>query len=209
MRSPSDSHDRQLGATGHYHDVLGLVPLVASAGDPALVETLLRKVAEQRDPQRGTWPRGAPRLDVSRTFAYTALHLAAGRLPEGAGRIVDAILDAQGENGLWDPERPHFHTMDAAFLLVRLPPRLDHRRRDALAALRRLAAATREALGRGREAYASNPHAILALTHTLGLLQEAFPDALPSSPPYRFEWEVLDQYASAVVREAVAGPSAR
>jgi hypothetical protein len=204
-----DARQWHSGAAGHHHEVLGVVPLVASAGDPARVEMLLRKVAEQRDPQRGTWPRRAPILDVSRTFAYTALHLAAGRLPEHAGRIVDAILDAQGGNGLWDPERPHFHTMDAAFLLVRLPPRLDHRRGDALAALRRLAAATREALGRGREAYASNPHAVLALTHTLGLLQEAFPDQHPSSPAYRFEWEVLGQYASAAIRAALTGPPAR
>jgi hypothetical protein len=42
---------------------------------------------------------------------------------------------------------------------------------------------------------------VLALTHALGLLQEAFPDELSSTPGYRFEWEVLDRYASDVVRD--------
>lgn len=198
------ARDWRPGGTGHHHEVLGLVPLVASARDAALSETLLREIAAQQDPETGTWPRGAPGLDVSRTFAYTAIQLAAGRLPDHAARIVDAVLDARRGNDLWDLERPHFHTMDAAYLLVRLPPRTGHREAESRAALAALGEATRALLGRARDrdAYASNPHAVLALTHTLGLLQEAFPDAFPSTPRYRFDWDVLDQYRSPTLGSA-------
>ncbi len=195
----------EAGGDGHHHDVLGLVPLIARRRNPALVETLLLNIDRQRDPASGTWPRGAAKPDVSRTFAYTALHLAVDELPAGSERIVDAMLDLQRPNGLWDLERPHFHTMDAAYLLVRLPRRLGgHRASDARDALDRLERATREALHAGRDAYAANPHAVLALVHTLGLLQEAFPERLPSEPHYRFDWDVLDQYAAADGQDAAS-----
>lgn len=204
-----DARDWSAGGAGNHHEVLALVPLLASVSNadrPPLVDTLLRKIGEQQDPRTGAWPRDAPAPNVSRTFAYTALHLAAGRLPDLAPRIVDAILEVQRPNGLWDPERPHFHTMDAAFLLVRLPPRLRHREAHARTALRALARATRDVLSRAadRAAYAGNPHAVLALAHTLGLLQETFPGDFPSGPTFRFDWETLSQYASPVLGQAVA-----
>ncbi|MGH0036206.1 MAG: hypothetical protein ACQGVK_14360 [Myxococcota bacterium] len=190
------ARDWSAGGDGNHHEVLGLVPLVASLADPRLSDALLRELAAQQDPESGTWPRGAAHPNISRTFAYTAIFAAAGRLPGLAPRIVDAVLDHQRPNGFWDLERPHFHTMDAAYLLARVPPRVSHREADAAQALRRLGEATRAALLRDQDAYASNPHAVLALAHTLGILQEAFPDEFRSTPRYRFDWDVLAQYAS-------------
>ncbi len=199
------SFDWGPGGSGNHHEVLGLAPLLASRPASDLVAAVLDQLGRQQDPRRGTWPRGAP-AGISRTFAYTALHAAAGRVPDRASGIVDAVLALQRDNGLWDVERPHFHTMDAAYLLVRLPPQLGHRQADAVDALWRLAGATRRLVAEQAAAYAINPHAVLALTHTLGLLQEAFPDAFPSKPRFRFDWDDLSQYACAALAATVDAP---
>jgi len=40
---------------------------------------------------------------------------------------------------------------------------------------------------------------MLAVTHTFGLLQEAFPNEYKSERPYRFDWDKLDLYACKVI----------
>ena len=42
-------------------------------------------------------------------------------------------------------------------------------------------------------------HRMLAVTHTFGLLQEAFPNEYKSERPYRFDWDKLDLYACKVI----------
>lgn len=195
-----DSLDWDSPRGGSHHEVLGLVPLVVSVNDDRLTETFFRAIGRQQDPQAGTWPRG--RTNISRTFAYTAIHLAAGRLPSRPEAVVDEMLRLQDDGGLWDRDLPHFHTMDACYVLVRLPGRIGHRRADADAALRRLSRAMRHAFARAQPALLDNPHRMLAVTHTFGLLQEALPDEYPSQRPYRFDWDKLDLYGCDVISRA-------
>lgn len=116
----------------NHHEVLGLVPLLTNLNDPAWTETFYRKIAEQQNPDNGGFPRS--KLNVSRTFAYTVLHRAVDRLPPRPEKIVDSMLALHEANGFWQSE-PGFATMDAAYILVRLPPLLKHRRAEATRAL--------------------------------------------------------------------------
>jgi hypothetical protein len=45
-------------------------------------------------------------------------------------------------------------------------------------------------------------HGVLAVVHTFGLLQEAFPDRFPSRRPYRFDWDQPEMYRCDVIRRA-------
>jgi len=89
--------------------------------------------------------------------------------------------------------------MDAAYILVRLPIVINHRVEEARQALVRLRAGMlsfyREHCGR----IAENPHWMLAVAHTFGLLREAFPDELPSRRPYRFDLDRLSMYYCDVI----------
>lgn len=189
---------------GNHHEILGVVPAVASLGDAALAETLFRHLAKQQHPEVGTWPRAG--TNISRTFAYTALHLSAGRLPNMPEKILDEALRLQRDNGLWDHPLPGFHTMDAAYLLVRLPPRLGgYRQAEATAGLRRLGEAMRRIYAAEQATILDNTHQTLAVTHTFGLLQEAFPQEYPSARPYRFDWDKLAMYACEVIARRGTG----
>lgn len=182
---------------GNHHEVLGLIPGIVSVADDALTDALFRNIAMQQNPLSGTWPRA--RTNISRTFAYTALHRSAGRLPRMPERILDEILRLQNAQGTWDTGLPGFGTMDSAYLLVRIPGIIGYREDDAIAALRRLSAAMRDVFAAEQPAILDNTHRTLAVTHTFGLLQEAFPDAYRSQRPYRFDWDKLDLYACEVI----------
>ncbi len=188
---------------GNHHEILGIIPAIASLGDPALTETLYHGIARQQHPKVGTWPRAG--TNISRTFAYTSLHLAAGRLPNMPDKILEEALRLQQENGLWDHPLPGFHTMDATYLLVRLPPLIgDYPQASALraqatAALRRVSAAMRRVYAAEQATLLDNTHQTLAVTHTFGLLQEAFPDEYPSAQPYRFDWDKLELYDCEII----------
>jgi hypothetical protein len=180
------------GRPGYHHEILGLIPMIASVADEQLTEALFRNLAEQQNPQAGTWPRA--KTSISRTFAYTALHMATGRLPNLPERIVDEVLRLQNDSGLWDAQLPGFGSMDSAYLLVRLARRIGYRQDEAVAALRRLSSAMRHMYAAKQAVLLNNTHPMVAVAHTFGLLQEAFPDEYRSERPYRFDWDKLDLY---------------
>jgi hypothetical protein len=182
---------------GNHHEVLGLIPAIASLENDELAQCLFRNIEKQQNKETGTWPRA--KTNISRTFAYTTLHLAAGGMPKMPEAIVDEILRMQNENGLWDKQFPSFGSMDSAYLLVRLPGRIGYRQKDATDSLRRLSAAMRRIFAQEQEALLKDTHRMLAVTHTFGLLQEAFPNEYKSGRPYRFDWDKLDLYACEVI----------
>jgi hypothetical protein len=188
---------------GNHHEVLGLVPVVVSLRDNELTETFFRNLAKQQDPRMGTWPHG--RTGISRTFAYTALHLSADRLPAMPEKIVDEFLRLQEDSGLWERDLPGFGTMDCAYVLVRLPKRIGYREAAAAAALGRLSVAMRSVYAAQQARILCRTHHALAVTHTFGLLQEAFPDEYPSQRPYRFDWDRTSLYDSQTIRDGIGG----
>jgi hypothetical protein len=192
--------DQDDSPAANHHNVLGLVPILASRNDPEWAEVLYRKIAEQQNPKNGAWPR--TKVNISRTFAYSALHRATGRMPPHAEQIVDTILSLQRENGCWE-NNPAFLTMDAAFILVRLPPLLNYREQDARLAMKRVGRAFSELLPSGFEAIArGGTHRMVAIAHTLGFLQEVFPDEFPSQPQYRFDWDKPELFRCDVIAKA-------
>jgi hypothetical protein len=186
---------------GNHHELLGLIPIVVSLGDREMTDTVFRNLAAQQNTVTGTWPRS--QTNISRSFAYTALHLSAGRIPGMPERIVDEFLRLQMDSGLWDKNLPHFATMDSVYVLARLPKRLGYREADATTALRRTAKALREVYVWEQEKILAHTHRTLAVTHTFGLLQEAFPEEFPSERPYRFDWDRLDLYDSGTIRKGI------
>jgi hypothetical protein len=180
---------------GNHHEVLGNVPILVSLNDPAWADVFFQKIHEQQDQTTGTWPVG--KMNISRTFAYTVPHLANGRIPPMPERILDAIIDHQQEDGVWENPVARFHTMDAIYLLTRLPRYIGgYREADAHAGLVKASAALRERFIQQQAHYLNNPHSMLALTHSFGLLQEALPDEYLSERPYRFDWDVPAHYRS-------------
>jgi len=192
-----DSVNWDCPKTSNHHEVLGLVPLLASLNDPEWTEVFYSKLAQQQDEVSGTWPRS--QINISRTFAYTVLHIAAGKLPKFSEKIVDAMLASQGSNGFWDPDLPAFHTMDAAYLLARLPKTIHQREEEAREALVHLARELRQCFAEHQMTLLENPHRTLAITQTFGLLQEVFPQDFLSDRPYRFDWENNSVYACPVI----------
>jgi len=186
------------GPDSNHHEVLGLAPLLAGLDDPKWAKAFYEKLVEQQNPETGCWPR--PKVGISRTFAYTCLHRAAGLMPPHAEKIVDTMLSLQQPNGFWQ-EEPSFLTMDAAYLLVRLPGALEYRWEEAHKALRRLAPALAGHVHQHRERIAENPHRMQAICHTFSLLHEAFPKEYPSARPYRFDWDDASMYYCPVIAE--------
>jgi hypothetical protein len=178
---------------GNHHEVLGIIPVLASLSDPEWTEVCFQKIAEQQDQTTGAWPVGKP--NISRTFAYTALYLAAGRIPPLPERVLDVMLELQQPDGVWENPLARFHTMDAIYVLTRLPGHIGgYRAADAHAGLVRASNAMRERFVQHQAQYLDNPHHMLSLTHSFGLLQETFPDEYPSQRPYRFDWDVPALY---------------
>jgi hypothetical protein len=191
------------GPKSSHHEVLGILPILVSLADEEWTETFYRKLAEQQDPASGCWPRG-PSVNISRTFAYTAMHLAADRLPPMPERIIDTILPLQQPDGLWDGG-PGFLTMDSALLLIRLPRRTSHRQADATAALGRLRDAMAAVAAQRVKDILLNTHGTLAVVVTFALLQEAFGAAYPSARPWRFDWDKLHFYHSETIARGPGG----
>jgi len=190
-----DAVDWDSPASNH-HEVLALTPLLASLDDPAWTDTFFRKIGEQQDPATGVWSRS--RKNISRTFAYTALHRAAGRMPARPERLLDTILSMQRPDGLWE-EEPRFYTMDCIYLLTRPAKHLQYRLAAADAALKRAGAALSEFYRLRGDYLRENPHSMSANVHAFALLQEAFPEEYPSHAKFRFHWDQPDVYYSAVV----------
>ena len=190
----------------HHHEVLGLLPLVVSSGDPKFVEALLGAIADGQDP-KGHWPAGGA-LDWSRTFAYTAIHLAVGRLPPRPEKVLD-IMEREMARGDALSVSPvgGYHDMDALFVLVRLPAAMKHpRAAEIRAKIRAGLPALRRAFAAAQDRLQQDPHhGMLATAHILGLLQEAAPEDLPSARPYRFDWDKLDLYKCAAF--GLTGPA--
>ena len=184
------------GPASNHHEVLALSPLLASLDDPQWTEVYFRKIGAQQDPATGAWPRS--RVNISRTFAYTALHRAAGRMPRNPERMLDTILSLQRPDGFWEAE-PRFLTMDCIYLLVRPARVLGHRRAEADRALARVSAALAEFHRLHGARVRENPHSMSAIVHAFALLQEAFPEDHPSRAPFRFHWDRAESYYSEVV----------
>lgn len=111
------------------------------------------------------------------------------------------MLALQQPSRFWESE-PGFSTMDAAYILVRLPPLLKFRQQEARVALDRLAISLDRFYRENEERIHQNTHGVLAIVHTFGLLQEAFPDRFPSRRPYRFDWDQPAMYRCDVIRRA-------
>jgi hypothetical protein len=187
----------------HHHEMLGLLPLIVSSGDPRFLEAALQAMAETQGPH-GRWPRDASRpLDWSRTFAYTSLHLAVGRLPPHPDAILAAMEGelTRGDRILASP-LGGYHHMDVLFVLVRLPAAMRHERTQEIREkIRRGLPEFRREFLEKQERLADKPHHhMLAGAHILGLLQEAAPEELPAERPFRFDWDRLDLYECAVLK---------
>lgn len=181
-----------------HHEVLALVPILAGHPDDGWRDAFFDELAAQQHPNLGYWPRGDKPPNISRTFAYSLVHIGIGKPLSQADRIVDAMLDLQGDDGLWHGGRG-FSTMDAVYLLSRLPEAVDHRQDDAAAALERTAdvivAYFEDVESRNRP----DTHAFAAPVQTLALLSEALPHRFASSHPWRFSWERSDYWHSETI----------
>lgn len=190
-----DAVDWDSTASNH-HEVLALAPLLVGLNDPEWTDTFYRKIGEQQAPETGAWQRS--RVNISRTFAYTALHRAAGRIPAHPERMLDTILSLQRPDGFWE-ERPRFLTMDSIYLLVRPARELNYRREDADRALLCAGEALPEFYRLHGEEVRENPHSMSAIVHAFALLQEAFPEQYPDEAGFRFHWDVAESYYSEIV----------
>jgi hypothetical protein len=152
-----------------HHDILGLIPILANTDDSDWVELFYGQLALQQDPETGTWPRGVT-TNISRTFAYSAIFRATNRMPPQPEKIVDAMLRLQSEDGFWR-ERNHsfFSTMDAIYLLVRLPRLLGYKEREAMTALERIKSPMVALYLRKEDELLGNTHSMLAVVHAIGL----------------------------------------
>jgi len=191
-----------------HHDILGLIPILANTEEAEWVERFYRGLAEQQDPQSGTWPRGG-RTNISRTFAYSAIFRATGRIPPQAPKIIDVMLGLQSEDGFWrEQNHSYFSTMDAIYILTRLPRLVGHREGEALAALQRIKAPMAALYARRGADLTENTHAMLAVVHALGLLAETFPEEFPASAPWRFDWDRPDLFRCDLLRRELKSPAA-
>ncbi len=190
-----------------HHDVLGLIPILANTADAEWVELFYHDLARQQDPETGTWPRDAT-MNISRTFAYSAVFRATARIPPQADKIIDAILGLQSEDGFWR-ERNHsfFSTMDAIYLLIRLPALIGHKEREARAALERIKSPMLALYQAKKDSLQGNTHSMLAVVHAIGLLREAFPAELSCARPWRFDWDKPELFRCDLLGRALT-PSA-
>ena len=131
-----------------HHEVLARVPMLVSHPDPAWVNAFFDELAAQQHPTLGTWP-AEESTNISRTFAYSLIYTGMDKLPPQPEKIVDAMLHLQEENGFWHG-RPNFSTMDAVYLLSRLPKAAGWRETDATAALHRVSRCTHPLLQSAR-----------------------------------------------------------
>jgi hypothetical protein len=187
-----------------HHEVLALVPTLVSHPDAAWVEAFFDELVEQQVPELGTWSKGAGRVNISRTFAYSLIHMGMDRLPPQAEKIVDAMLDLQGGDGFWHGG-PNFSTMDAVYLLSRLVKAIGWREGDAEAALHRVVDALVPYYEAHSERDRLDTHQFAAIVQTFALLSEALPERFETSRSWRFGWSNRTFWQCRVIEEGLAG----
>lgn len=188
-----------------HHEVLALAPTLASHPDSAWQDAYFKELVTQQHPNLGTWPRGEKPPNISRTFAYSLAHLGMDRIPPQPDRIIDAMIDLQDPNGLWH-KGVGFSTMDAVYLLLRLPEKTDHRQADAAAALTKTADTVIAQFEAG-DVDRSDTHKFAAPVQTLALLSQALPDRFTASHTWRFAWENREFWYSQTIANELASPN--
>jgi len=186
-----------------HHEVLAIVPILVSHPDAAWVEAFFDELAEQQHPVLGTWPRGSDLVNISRTFAYSLIHMGMDRLPPQAEMIVDAVLDLQGEDGFWYG-RPAYATMDAVYLLSLLAKKIPWRKADADSALHRVVDALIPYYEEHAARDKSDTHQFASVVQTFALLSEALPERFTTSRPWRFGWGNRAFWRCRVIEEELA-----
>ena len=185
-----------------HHEVLALAPTVASHPDDAWRDAFFEELASQQHPSLGYWPKGDEPPNISRTFAYSLVHLGMGRLPSQPERIIDVMLDLQDDNGLWHGGKG-FSTMDAVFLLSRLPEAADWRTEDADVALNTTADSLISYFDDLPSQDRSDTHRFAGPVQTLALLSQALPDRFETSREWGFAWERSEFWKSETIRDAL------
>lgn len=181
-----------------HHEVLALVPTLASHPDKAWVEAFFDELIDQQHSALGTWPKGHDPINISRTFAYSLIHIGMGRLPQQPEKIVDAMLDLQGIDGFWHG-RPAFATMDAVYLLSVFPREIGWREPDVDTALNRVADALIPYYQANAGRDKSDTHQFTAIAQTIALLSQALPHRFPTSRPWQFGWSNKDFWKCSVI----------
>ncbi|MBO4377341.1 MAG: terpene cyclase/mutase family protein [Clostridia bacterium] len=188
--------------SSNHHNVLGLVPLLVSLQNPEWADVFYANLAAQQDEINATWcDNREHKTNVSRTFAYCAMYMAADRTPPFADKLLDTIIKIQQDEGIWETkvEVPEYHTMDACFIIWRLGNRIHYPAEPRMEALARVADAM-------NAYFASRPierfeslHHLAANLHTIGLLQEALPQQYKTDIPWRFDWDRADMFRSKAI----------
>ena len=100
------------------------------------------------------------------------------------------MLSLQSDDGIWhDRNHSYFSSMDAIYILVRLPKLVNYKEDIAVFALRKALEGMKNVYNTEKSSLMENTHAMLAVVHALGLLCEAFPDEFEYSKPWRFDWD--------------------
>lgn len=185
-----------------HHEVLALAPTLASHPDDAWRGAYFAELASQQHPALGYWPCGDKPPNISRTFAYSLVHLGMGRLPPQPERIIDAMIDLQDDTGLWHGGKG-FSTMDAVYLLLRLSEATGWRREDARGSLDRTADRLISYFDDLDSQNRSDTHRLAAPVQTLALLSQALPERFESSHQWQFAWERSDFWESETIREGL------
>jgi len=186
-----------------HHEVLALAPTLASHPDQTWVEAFFDELADQQHSALGTWPKGHDPVNISRTFAYSLMHVGIGRLPQQATKIVDAMLDLQGADGFWHG-RPGFSTMDAVYLLSKLSAATQWREADVQTALHRVTDALIPYYEANAENAKSDTHQFTAIVQTIALLSEALQERFTTSRPWRFGWDNAVFWRCSVVADELS-----
>lgn len=189
---------------GNCHETLGLVPILASQNDAQWIEGFYAELGRQQDPVSGLWAGESDQM--SHNFAFTALHCAVGRLPAHLDKIIKLARDfSQNAPFGTDGSCPGFKTMDATYMLVRLPRLAKQGQAEAQSALSKMACRFIDFFKNDWPAWDqrdNDTHRLLANLHTLGLLAEAFPEWFHCTRQWRFDWDRTEMYrCELIVRE--------
>ena len=185
-----------------HHEVLARVPMLVSHPDPAWVNAFFDELAAQQHPTLGTWP-AEESTNISRTFAYSLIYTGMDKLPPQPEKITDAMLHLQEKNGFWHG-RPNFSTMDAVYLLSRLPKATGWRETEANAALHRVTDALIPYYKAHAERDKQDTHQFAATVQTYALLYEALPRRFATSHPWRFGWSNKAFWQCRVIKKTLA-----